>query len=116
MDGKRIKYLRNKLHLTQEEFAARVGTSAKQVSRWENENSDPVGSNLVVLADTLDTSTDYLLGRTENSAPPPPTKSETWLVRQVSGLIRKRNLPGAINEIAQEMARDQKNTPAPIEE
>ncbi|MDR2408719.1 MAG: helix-turn-helix domain-containing protein [Bacteroidales bacterium] len=36
-----IKELRNKLLLTQTEFAALVGVSYETVNRWENEKNEP---------------------------------------------------------------------------
>jgi DNA-binding transcriptional regulator YiaG len=37
----RVRLLRNKLHLTQEEFARRIGVSFKTINQWENKKSRP---------------------------------------------------------------------------
>lgn len=44
-----IKRLRSSLHLTQEEFAARVGVTRKTVSRWEKGHFAPCTFALKVL-------------------------------------------------------------------
>lgn len=41
MDGAHIKQLRIELHLTQEEFAHRLGVTLSTVNRWENNKSFP---------------------------------------------------------------------------
>ena len=38
---KEIKYLRSRLNLTQEQFAARVGVTFSTVNRWENGRGTP---------------------------------------------------------------------------
>ena len=43
-----------------------TGISAGNISDWKSGRSAPSASALIVLADCLDCSIDYLLGRTEN--------------------------------------------------
>jgi transcriptional regulator with XRE-family HTH domain len=60
--GQRIKERRQLLGMTQEELAALVHTTQKQISRYEGGFNDPRGQIIAALAQALHTSTDYLLG------------------------------------------------------
>lgn len=52
--------------LTPQKVARATGISPGNISDWKNGRSAPSASALIVLADCLDCSIDYLLGRTEN--------------------------------------------------
>jgi DNA-binding transcriptional regulator YiaG len=41
MDGSQVKEIRKLLHLTQEEFAHRLGVTLCTVNRWENAKTIP---------------------------------------------------------------------------
>ena len=60
--GKRIKELRKKKDLTQEDLADRLGITHKAVSKWECGVTAPDLSLIVPLARVLDVSTDVLFG------------------------------------------------------
>lgn len=47
-------------------LAQKIGISSGVISKWKNENTLPNGENLVKIADYLDVSVDYLLGRTDD--------------------------------------------------
>lgn len=64
--GDRIALRRQQLRLSQEELANEIGSSQKQVSRYENGHNDPTSEVLVKFARALDTTTDWLLGLTDN--------------------------------------------------
>ncbi|MCP1147354.1 MULTISPECIES: helix-turn-helix domain-containing protein [Bacillus] len=66
MLSKRLKSVRKNKGLTQEELAKRVKTTKGTISNYENGHSTPSNEMLKDLADALNTTTDYLLGRTEN--------------------------------------------------
>ncbi len=63
--GDRVKYLRELKGLTQEELAAKVGMSPSAMGMIEQNRRNPRYEKLDILADVLETTTDYLLGRTE---------------------------------------------------
>lgn len=65
--GQRIAERRNYLQMSQEELAALLGTTQKQISRYENGRNDPTGEVLIKFARALDTSADWLLGLTDVS-------------------------------------------------
>lgn len=51
--------------LDQNELARRTGLTQATISRYVTGKSVPSGENLILLADALDISIDYLLGRTD---------------------------------------------------
>jgi transcriptional regulator with XRE-family HTH domain len=59
--GPRIRRLRKRLGLTQEELGAKVGVKELAVGDWEREKYAPRGDNLVALADELGVPPHYLL-------------------------------------------------------
>ncbi|GAA3410629.1 helix-turn-helix domain-containing protein [Paenibacillus hodogayensis] len=61
--GVKLAQLRRSHGMTQEELGKRLSVSAKAVSKWENGDSLPDLSLIVMLAETYDCTTDYLLGR-----------------------------------------------------
>lgn len=65
----RIKELRERAGLSQIELANMVGVDANTVWRWENDRSSPSRS-IQSLASALKTSVAYLMGETNDPAPP----------------------------------------------
>jgi transcriptional regulator with XRE-family HTH domain len=66
--GERILILRRRLRLTQQELARRAGLNPNTIARLEQGVlHDLRGQTLARLAEVLGTSTDYLLGRTDES-------------------------------------------------
>lgn len=64
--GDRLKYLRKKKKLTQVQLSNSIGVKQGTYSRWENNTLEPNFEALVKLASVLDTTTNYLLGETDN--------------------------------------------------
>lgn len=54
--GENIKRRREELRLSQESVAERLGVSRQAVSKWETGQSEPTASNLIQLAEILETS------------------------------------------------------------
>ena len=70
----RLRDLREDADLNQTQVAKFLGMSQTGYSKYETgENEIPV-SVLITLADLYQTSTDYLLGRTDQKTPYPPRK------------------------------------------
>jgi transcriptional regulator with XRE-family HTH domain len=67
--GEKIRALRIKKGLTQKALANRIGVQESTLSRYEHDKRSYQWDGLIRLADALDTSVDYLLGRTTVSAP-----------------------------------------------
>lgn len=61
----RVKNRREELLLAQEDIAKFIGVSVDTVNNWEHGFSNPQKKNLQALAQALQTTTDYLEGKTE---------------------------------------------------
>jgi transcriptional regulator with XRE-family HTH domain len=61
----RLRNLRLKMNLDQDELAAALGKGYRQVHRYENGQSEPPASVLAHLAKIFGVSADYLLGLTD---------------------------------------------------
>ncbi len=70
--GQRIAQRRRQLGLSQEALADAVGVSRQAVSKWELDEAQPDAAKIVLLAKTLDMTTDeLLLGEAEEEKPAP---------------------------------------------
>lgn len=67
MLSKSIKLLRTSRGMSQVDLAQKLSVTKQTVSNWENDNIQPSIDMLERLADFFCVSTDYLLGRTEDS-------------------------------------------------
>ena len=65
----RLRDLREDKEKVQKEIAVILNTSQKQYSRWETGEREIPIHHIITLADFYKTSTDYILGRTDNPAP-----------------------------------------------
>ena len=63
--SERIATIRKNMKLSQEKFGELAGVSQRTVAFWESGERMPSHSTISVLADRLDISVDYLLGRTD---------------------------------------------------
>jgi len=63
--GARIKELRNRQGLTQDQMVKKLNMNRANFSHYERDTAVPPSEVLGKIADILNTSTDYLLGRTE---------------------------------------------------
>lgn len=63
---KRIRDLREDHDLTQRQLAAKLGMTQTQYFRYEQGYRDIPSDILIALADLYQTSTDYILGRTDD--------------------------------------------------
>lgn len=64
----RLQSTRNHRGLNQQELAKRAGLQATAVSHFETGTRKPSFDNLRRLADALETTVDYLMGRTDDPA------------------------------------------------
>lgn len=62
----RLKELRNKNGLTQNEIATKLSVSGQTILNWENGIYEPKIYQLIQLADLFNVSVDYLIGRKSN--------------------------------------------------
>jgi transcriptional regulator with XRE-family HTH domain len=59
----KIKEIREIKGISQSELAAAIGTTQTNISRWEQGKNEPTSNFIILLANHLQTTTDYLLGR-----------------------------------------------------
>ena len=64
----RIKQRRRALRLSQEQLAELTGVNQPQISRWELGENDITGATLTALARALGTTSDWLLGLSDEVA------------------------------------------------
>ena len=62
MYGERLKELRKERGLTQSEFAKRINTTQKNVTKYELEMLDLSTETIILICKTFNVSADYLLG------------------------------------------------------
>lgn len=95
MYGSKIRELRLEKGLSQAEFAKKIGTSQRNVSKYENEQLDLSTEILLSICAFFQISADYLLGRSDDlgvvtiqSGAPELTPEEKELVRRFRPLAR----------------------------
>jgi transcriptional regulator with XRE-family HTH domain len=67
--GARLRKIRNHLGITQVELSEKLGVTNDTVSRWERGVLKIGRDSLISIADMLDTSVDYLLGKADEHEP-----------------------------------------------
>ncbi len=63
--GKRLKYLREGIGVSQEKLAKMLGTTQSSINRYENGQTEPPVETFRKYADLFDVSLDYIFGRAE---------------------------------------------------
>ena len=69
--AERLREVRNLKHVKQREMAEYLQIGLRSYQNYEGGQREPDFKTLVALADFLDVSTDYLLGRTDRQEPYP---------------------------------------------
>ena len=92
--GQRIKKLREGKGLSQGELGKLVNVGNTTISQWENDKRTPDLATLDKLANVLKTSSDYLLGRTDDPSPTNarqlPKQSPPTCRRALKSYLRKQ--------------------------
>lgn len=65
--GKKIRVLRNKHKMTQEQLADKLGVTSQAISSWERSETLPDIPRIVEIAHLFDVSTDYVLDNIEDN-------------------------------------------------
>lgn len=100
MLGERIRKARNEAHLTQEELAEKIDVGLIQINRYENGKNQPTADVLMRIASTLNVSSDYLLGLTDDPDPAVLSSGLTAKERAIVMELRRGNAMKAIKVIA----------------
>lgn len=78
-----LKELRRNKKITQDKLATDLGVSRSTISMWEIDASEPDGEMTRRIANYFDTTTDYLLGRTDDLVPSEQDQDdEFWELRR----------------------------------
>ena len=93
--GERIRRLREAKRLTQDELAEMIGSDGNTISRWERDKLGIGSAYIMKLAQALGTSTDYLLGKTDD---PSPTVENATPSKPVSNGEDRPYTQGQINK------------------
>ena len=109
--SERILALRNKMGLSQEKFGELFDMSQRTIAAWEAGTRAPSFSTLCALADKLDVSVDYLLGRTDipniyldtKKEPSPAEQDQALAIASavLSGADQNINVPNNVSELAE---------------
>ena len=67
--GERIIFLRENIDLSQIKLANKIGITKMTLSKYEHDINEPRGEIIARLAKALNTTTDFLLGLTNDPAP-----------------------------------------------
>ncbi|MBC2077635.1 helix-turn-helix transcriptional regulator [Listeria booriae] len=95
MIAERLKLARKKQKITQDQLAKLVNTTKATISNYENAYSSPSADMILTLATALNTSTDYLLGKTEVMS----TETHYWDLNEKDEQFIESRLEELINDL-----------------
>ena len=86
-----LRKLRTKKKISQQKLAEMVGLNQPSIFQYEKGRLEPDQATLAKLADCLETTSDYLIGRTDYSGPPPNEEDLMFLdaLRKAPPKVRK---------------------------
>ena len=84
MIGDKIKELRNRTGLYQQELADIMNVSKSTIAMWETNKREPSSEMLVALANFFEVTTDFLLGVSTDTE---TNKKDTSLINEVSMIL-----------------------------
>lgn len=90
MIGQRIKWLRRSANDSQQDLADYLGTSQRSVSHWEVNRTTPDAITISRIADKYETTTDYIIGRTDD---PSPILKHTPISEAITDIAAHSNEP-----------------------
>ena len=85
----RIKELREEMNFSQDYIAKAVGTSQRNISRWEKGENEPSYKQLIILADFFNCSIDYLVGRADDFGVVTIAPNSAELTEDEKAIIKK---------------------------
>lgn len=89
--GERIIYLRDLKNLKQKDLTEKIGVTKATMSKYENNINIPNADILCKIAEALDTSADYLLGRTSHLKPYGENGGGEYSAEKLFDIILKLN-------------------------
>lgn len=91
----RLKQLRNERKITQSELGRKVNVTKSSISGYENGTRTPDTETLLDLANALDVSVDYLLGRTDYRIPITNSKDAIDTLDEINNLLEDYEIEGS---------------------
>ncbi len=101
----RLRELRERRGLTQRELARLCGMGEAQISKYELAQIDPSGNYLKILADQLEVSVDYLMGRTDEPLLVVTENALTSDERKILRSFRKDGWAGVTRLVAEQLEK-----------
>jgi transcriptional regulator with XRE-family HTH domain len=101
MNGKKLRYIREKQGLTLAQLAEQLGTNARQIWRWESGENDPSGEKMGQLARILNVSVDYLLDLSDMPETSKPASELDSTERKILDALRRGDKLEAIRVIVE---------------
>ena len=106
MIGKRLKELRIKRGFSQQELGTEIGVTKVSICGYENGTRLATLDNLVKLAEVLETTTDYLIGR---EVPVRNEENKTYIgsisYEDVCFILALRHYPNLYNKLLKDVNR-----------
>lgn len=106
MVGKRLKEIRMQRGLSQQKLGDMIGVTKVSICGYENGTRVPTIDNLVKLADSLNTTIDYLLGRDVNVI---NEENKSYIgsisYEDVSLIMELRHFPNLYNKLLKDCKR-----------
>lgn len=102
---KNLKEMRKEAGYTQATMAALLHISQQTYSDYENGKTFPDETVLIKIADTLDASTDYLLGRTDDLGAPVPGNMPQYSAEEQKLIEDYRGLAQPLKDMIQTLIR-----------
>lgn len=87
--GERIIFLREGLEMTQVSLAEKIGITKMTLYKYEKNICEPRGEVIARMADALNTTSDFILGRTKNQSPLKPNCDDEAVKETENNLICK---------------------------
>ncbi len=107
--GERIKHVRLKKDMKQEELGKLLNVGKSTISQYETNKSTPDAATISKIADIFNTTTDYLLGRTDNpnsTTAAKESKAEYPIAFSSQGDINIKELEKVINRAVKKALKE----------
>ncbi len=107
----RLKQRRQHKGFSQSDLARHLNVSAQQITRWESGANDPSGDAIARMAQTLECTTDWLLGMVDQPHANLRVRDLSAEEQQLIDLYRQDKLPDIITRLAHELGAKAQEQP-----
>lgn len=103
---KNLKKLRLEMNISQQQLASVIKVSQQSINKYENHETEPNLSTLIMLADYFETSVDYIIGRTEIRHKIEPVKEHDLNAKEEALFKYYRQLSQSKRECLEQVAKN----------